>query len=61
MKNCDIIHALSQKIIDTVYGEWYHEGHIELEHSNDFEFVLDGKRYYVVLKELEQEARNDQS
>lgn len=59
MKNCDIIHALAQKVIDTIYDEWHHEGHIDVEHSNDFEFTLDGKRYCVVLKELEQGADDE--
>lgn len=53
MKNCDIIHTLAQSVIDTIYTDWHHEGRIEAEHSNDFEFTLDGKRYYVVLKEVE--------
>ena len=54
MKNCDIIHEFAQKVIDTLYTDWHHDGHIEVEHSNDFEFTLDGKRYYVVLKEIEE-------
>ena len=52
MMNCDIIHELAQKVIDTIYGEGHHDGHIEAEHSNDFEFTLDGKCYYIVLKEI---------
>lgn len=54
MKNCDIIHELAQKVIDTFYTDWHHEGHIEVEHNNDFEFTLDGKRYHVALKEVEE-------
>ncbi len=45
MKNCDITHALAQKVVDTIYGEWHHEGHIEVEHSDDFWFTLDGRLY----------------
>ena len=51
MKNCDIIEALAQKVIDTIYGEWHHEGHIEVEHSDDFCFTLDGRLYKVTLEE----------
>ena len=55
MKNADIIHTLAQKVIDTIYGEWYHEGHIEFEHSSDFAFSLDGKMYQVILKDCGKE------
>lgn len=55
MKNCDIIHVLAQGVIDTIYDSWRHEGHIEVEHSDDFEFTIDGKRYSITLKSLGQE------
>ena len=54
MKNCDIVATLTQKVIDTIYTDWHHDGYIEIEHSDDFEFTLDGKRYRVVLKEIEE-------
>lgn len=56
MKNCDIIHELAQKGIDTFYTDWHHDGHIEAEYNNDFQFTLDGKRYYVVLKEIAEDS-----
>ena len=59
MKNCDIIRELAQKVIDTIYTDWHHDGHIEAENSNDFEFTLDGKRYYVVLEEIEEGQDGD--
>lgn len=51
MQSCDIIHELAQKVIDTIYTDWHHDGHIEAEGSEDFEFTLDGKRYRVLLCE----------
>lgn len=59
MKNCDIIEALAQKVIDTIYGEWHHEGHIEMEHSGDFAFSLDGRMYQVILKNCGEEPAHD--
>lgn len=64
MKNCDIIHALAQKLIDSIYGEWYHEGHIESEESDNFWFTIDGRLYKVKLEnrgraDAEEEAPHD--
>lgn len=53
MKSCDIIRELAQKVIDTLYTDWHHDGHIQVEHSDSFEFTLDGKWYHVALKEME--------
>ena len=46
--------ALAQKVIDTIYGDWHHEGHIELEHTDDFYFTLDGKLYCVKVREVDE-------
>ena len=54
MKSCDIIHEFAQKVIDTFYTDWHHEGHIEIEHIDSFEFTLDEKRYRVVLEEIKE-------
>ena len=66
MQNCDIIEALAQKVIDTIYSEWHHDGHIEVEHSNNFWFTLDGRLYKVELEDrdceggnIEEEAHHD--
>lgn len=53
MKNCDIIHAIAQKVVDTIYDEWHHDGHIEVEHSDDFWFTLDGRLYSVKLTDVD--------
>lgn len=53
MKNIDIIEALAQKVIDTIYGDWKHDGHIEVEHSDDFWFTLDGRLYKVSLEDID--------
>lgn len=47
-----IIHALAQKVIDTIYDEWHHDGHIGVERSDAFSFTVDEKRYEVCLHEL---------
>ena len=46
--------TLAQKVIDTIYGDWHHEGHIELEHTDDFYFTLDGKLYCVQVREVDE-------
>ena len=33
------------------YDKWHHEGHIEVEHSDDFYFTLDGRLYKVTLED----------
>lgn len=53
MKDYDIIHALSQKVVDTIYDEWHHEGHIEVEHSDDFWFTLDGRLYCAKIFDVD--------
>lgn len=51
MSNDVIIHTLAQKVTDTIYDEWHHDGHIEVEHFSDFSFTLDGRCYQVILKD----------
>ena len=58
MKNSDIIHALAQKVTDTIYKGWHHEGHIENEGLDSFHFTLDGKLYCVVLTEKGEMSEN---
>lgn len=52
MKTIDIIEALSQKVIDTIYDEWKHEGHIQMEQSDNFLFTLDGRYYKVTVEDI---------
>lgn len=59
MKSCYIIEALAQKVIDTIFDEWHHDGHIEMEHSDDFAFSLDGHMYQVILKDCGEEAADE--
>jgi len=49
-----ITNTLAQKVIDTIYNEWHHEGHIEIEHTDDFYFTLDGKLYCVQVREVDE-------
>ena len=49
-----ITNTLAQKVIDTIYDEWHHEGHIEVEHTDDFYFTIDGKLYCVKVREVDE-------
>ena len=53
MKLFDITEALAQKVIDTIYTDWKHEGHIELEHTANFWFTLDGRLYKVTVEDVD--------
>ena len=53
MKTVDIIEALAQKVIDTIYDEWHHDGYIEITHSDNFYFTLDGRTYKVTLEDID--------
>lgn len=53
MKLFDITEALAQKVIDTIYTDWKHEGHIELEHTDNFWFTLDGRLYKVTIEDVD--------
>ena len=53
MKHFDITEALAQKVIDTIYTDWKHEGHIELEHTDNFWFTLDGRLYKVTVEDVD--------
>lgn len=53
MKMIDIVDALLQKVQDTIFDEWHHEGHIEVEHSDDFWFTLDGRLYKVTVEDID--------
>lgn len=49
----DITVALSQKVIDTIYTDWKHEGHIEVEHGENFYCTIDDRLYKVTVEEVE--------
>lgn len=53
MKSMDIIEALAQKVIDTIYGEWKHEGEIQVEHTDNFWFTLDGRLYKATVEDID--------
>lgn len=55
MKTIDIVEALAQKVIDTIYDEWHHEGHIQIEHTDNFWFTLDGRLYKVTVQDVDSE------
>lgn len=52
MKMIDITDALVQKVVDTIYDEWKHEGNIQVEHTGDFLFSLDGRLYRVTIEDV---------
>ena len=52
MKMIDITDALVQKVVDTIYDEWKHEGNIQVEHTGDFLFSLDGRLYNVTIEDV---------
>ena len=56
MKTADITNALVRKVVDTIFKEWKHEGHIDIEHTEDFRCVIDGKLYEVTVREVWKEA-----
>ena len=55
MKTQDIVHALAEKVEDTIYKEWHHEGYLELEQSDRFWFTLDGRLYKVTIEDIDAE------
>lgn len=57
--NC-ITDALVDKVNDTIYIEWKHEGYITLQHSTEFFCIIDDKMYKVSVKECkESEVEED--
>lgn len=53
MKLVDIIEVLAQKVIDTIYSEWRHEGNIQAENTDSFWFTLDGRLYKVIVEDVD--------
>lgn len=49
-----ITEALSQKVIDTIYTDWKHEGHIEIEHATNFYCTIDDRLYKVTVEEVDE-------
>ena len=57
MKIGDITATLAQKaVVNVIYKEWLHEGHIDIEHTEDFRCVIDGKLYEITVREVGKEA-----
>lgn len=57
MKIGDITTTLAKKaIVNVIYKEWLHEGHIDIEHTEDFRCVIDGKLYEITVREVGKEA-----
>lgn len=52
MKVIDIVECLAQKVIDTIYTDWKHDGHIEVEHSDDFYCNIDGVLYKISVSKV---------
>ena len=57
MKIGDITATLAKKaVVNVIYKEWLHEGHIDIEHTEDFRCVIDGKLYEITVREVGKEA-----
>ena len=53
MKIGDITATLAKKaVVNVIYKEWLHEGHIDIEHTEDFRCVIDGKLYEITVREV---------
>lgn len=55
MKTQYIVCALAEKVEDTIYKEWHHEGYLELEQTDRFWFTLDGRLYKVTIEDIDAE------
>ena len=42
-----------------IYKEWLHEGHIDIEHTEDFRCVIDGKLYEITVREVGNDIGTD--
>ena len=49
-----IIHEMAEQVINKIYDEWHHDGHIQCEYYDSFDFVLDGKYYRVKIEEVKE-------
>ena len=49
-----ITDALVDKVIDTIYTEWKHEGYVTLQHSTEFFCIIDDKMYKVSVTECKE-------
>lgn len=53
MNKATIIHVMSEAVEKKLLEEWHHDGRIEVEHSDSFDFKLDGRTYRVLLNEVD--------
>lgn len=60
MKIGDITATLVKKaVVNVIYKEWLHEGHIDIEHTEDFRCVIDGKLYEITVREVGNDIGTD--
>ena len=60
MKIGDITATLAKKaVVNVIYKEWLHEGHIDIEHTEDFRCVIDGKLYEITVREVGNDIGTD--
>ena len=52
MKKCDIMEAFVAAVENVILKEWRHEGLIGGWTSDGANFEIDGKEYYLKLKEV---------
>ena len=60
MKIGDITATLVKKaVVNVIYKEWLHDGHIDIEHTEDFRCVIDGKLYEITVREVGNDIGTD--
>ena len=54
MKTTGITNALVRKmlVLDAIYQEWKHEGYIDIEHTDNFRCVINGRLYEITVREI---------
>lgn len=57
MKMVDITEAIVDMIEKKIFGEWKHEGYIDGFTSEEAQVVIDGRRYRIVVREVEMDER----
>lgn len=55
MRIGDITDTLLEKVCETIFEEWKHEGYIEIQHCDNFWFTLDGRLYKVTVQDVDAE------
>lgn len=57
MKIVDITESIVDMIEKKIFKEWKHEGYIDGFTSEEAQVVIDGRRYRIVVREVEMDER----